>query len=105
MRGEGISLRAALERCRYAELRPGIDADDLIDSLKADPDLVTQWIMYCEDKRTSDGWYLNPGEMEIGRLFDQSSVNKFETIEETVAHYIIHELDYWVALNEGAARK
>ena len=102
MRGEGISLRDALERCRYADLRRNIDADDLIDPLKADPDLITQWIMYCEDKRTSGGWYLDPDGMEIGRLFDQSSVTKFEAIEEMVAHYIIRELDYWAALKEGA---
>ena len=79
MRGEGISLRHALERSSYRDHRPDFCAADLIPLIEADPELSTQWAMYSADKRTSGGFALGG------------------TSPEAVADYVIRELDFWAS--------
>ena len=77
LRGVGISLRDALRRSNYRELRKQFDAEALVPIIREHPELIDQWTMYCEDKRTSGGFALH-GETP-----------------EVVADYVIRELDYW----------
>ncbi|TWT47682.1 hypothetical protein Pla111_13010 [Botrimarina hoheduenensis] len=79
MRGEGISLRDALEQTHYRDHRPYFCAAELIPLIEADPDLITQWAMYSEDKRTSGGFAL-----------DGMS-------PQAVADYVVRELDFWAS--------
>ena len=95
VRGVGLSLEYALQRSRYSELRSKIDVADVIAALRDDPNLVAQWIMYSEDKRTDGGWYILEEKREIGRVSDHSTARVLETIEEAVAYYLLHELNYW----------
>lgn len=80
MRGEGISLRDAIERSGYHDHRPRFCATDLIPLIEADPEVITQWAMYSEDKRTSGGFALAG------------------TSPQAVADYVIRELDFWASL-------
>jgi hypothetical protein len=66
-RGAGISLREALARARYKELRPSFGPGDLLRLVKAHRTLAEEWIAYVENKRASGGWYLS-AEGEIGRV-------------------------------------
>ena len=98
MRGEGLSLHDALKRSRYLAVRPGICVDEIISALKDDPNLVLQWITYCDDKRTSGGWYIHSERNEIGQIASNAPISTFDSIEEAVAHYVLHELDFWASL-------
>jgi hypothetical protein len=80
MRGEGISLRDALERADYRNLRPRFDASDLIPIIREHPELIQEWLMYSEDKRTSGGFALE----------NESAAG--------VADYVVRELDFWESL-------
>ena len=95
MRGEGISLREALSRSKYRDVRPKISVDDVLTAIKNKPDLVSQWVMYSEDKRTDGGWYILSEKCEIGRLGKNRITATFNCLEEAVAFYVLHELDFW----------
>lgn len=98
-RGEGLSIRDALKRSRYDERRESIKIDEVISALKDNPELVLQWIMFSEDKRTNGGWYILSDKHEIGKIGDDSATFIFDGIEEAVAYYVLHELDFWASLN------
>ena len=99
MRGEGISLDTALSRVNYAQVRPQLRVTEIVEELRANPKLVEDWILYCEDKRTIGGWYLNSEALEIGELGNSSTLRAFQTLEEAVAAYVLAELDFWASLN------
>lgn len=46
LRGAGISLRDALIRTGYRDLRPYFEPTDLMPIIKSQPKLVDQWIAY-----------------------------------------------------------
>jgi hypothetical protein len=98
MQGVGISLREALHRTRYRDLRAGLQEADLLCLLRTHPALGKDWIEYSEDKRTSGGWYiLRNG--EIGQVDQATARVRFASIEEAVAAYVLRELDFWVNVN------
>ena len=99
MRGEGISLNTALSRVNYAGVRSELRINEVVEELRANPKLIEDWIQYCEDKRTTGGWYLDPQKLEIGELRNSSSLRAFQTLEEAVAAYVLAELDFWASLN------
>jgi hypothetical protein len=97
MRGEGLSLRDALSRADYVDARKRFAARDLVPVIQAHKEFIQQWLMYSEDKRTSGGWYLKETG-EIGRADDHNSTQRFKSIENAVAEYVVRELDYWAAV-------
>ena len=99
MRGEGISLRDALSRVNYSVVRPQLDVGEIVAELRANPEIVEEWILYSEDKRTGGGWYVSRESFEIGELQNSSSTKTFNSIEEAIAAYILVELDFWASLN------
>lgn len=98
MRGEGISLRRALERTQYVATRKRFGPDDLLAVIKRHSGFVEQWIAYSEDKRTSCGWYLKRNG-EIGTIRGERQVIQHDSLEEAVAEYVVRELDYWASLS------
>ena len=42
----------------YFEFHDQIGENEIIEVLKIQPDLITDWIGLSEDKRTSEGWYI-----------------------------------------------
>ena len=99
MRGVGISIREALTRTRYAALRTNLMPADLVPILGADPSLVQQWIAYSEDKRTDGGWYITENR-EVARLNAPHTKMRFASLEETIAYFVVQELDFWTQLKE-----
>jgi hypothetical protein len=94
LRGAGLSLRDALARSGYGRVRETFEAKDLVPLMRAEPELVLQWLMYSQDKRTRGGWYLVEGS-EIGRVGVPESVERFPSMEEATAEYVVRELDFW----------
>ena len=99
IRGEGISLSDALSRVNYAEVRPKLRINEIVEELRVNPKLVEDWVLYSEDKRTPAGWYLKSEKLEIGELSNSSSSKTFQTLEEAVAAFLLVELDFWASLN------
>jgi hypothetical protein len=97
MRGEGLSLRDALRRARYSDLRGTFEAVDLRPLLEADPELLEVWFAYSEDKRTDGGWYLSRSG-EIGRTGFPETRRRFDTPQDAVAEYVVRELEFWAGL-------
>ena len=97
MRGAGLSLRRALSRADYVEARKHLDAQHLVPVIQAHEEFIEQWLMYSEDKRTTGGWYVRETG-EVGRIDDPSSTQRFGSIENAVAEYVVRELDYWAAV-------
>lgn len=94
LRGSGISVRDALTQTDYRKLRRGFESHDLVSLVIRHPELVGEWIMYSQDKRTKGGWYLLE-EREIGQVEKEESRVRFNSIEEAVAEYVVRELDFW----------
>jgi hypothetical protein len=80
-------------------VRPQLRISEVVEELCANPALVEDWVLYCEDKRTTGGWYLNSEKLEIGELRNPSSARTFQTLEAAVAAFILAELDFWASLN------
>jgi hypothetical protein len=99
-RGAGLSLREALSRTRYRDLRPLFNESDVLAVLKERPVLVEQWLSYSEDKRTKGGWYVLRSGL-IGQVGRPSSTVRFSSIAEAVAAYIVRELDFWASITAG----
>jgi hypothetical protein len=92
---EGLSLRDALSRVRYLDVRPSIGAAELQALVARQPSLVEEWDLYSADKRTTGGWYLNAARCEMGQVERPDSIERFGTVEEAVAEYVLRELDFW----------
>jgi len=94
-RGAGISLRDALARADFGLIRREVCSADLLPFLKADPGIVKQWLLYCDDKRTNGGYWVSRETFCIGSVEVPDFKLQFDTIEEAVAEYVIRELDFW----------
>lgn len=92
--GEGISVREALTRTGYAAYRLSFGAAELSAALLKHPSLVEDWLAYCDDKRTEEGWYvLRDG--EIGQVLKPATQRSYASIQEAVAQFVLRELDFW----------
>ncbi len=100
MRGEGVSLKQALSRVDYLEIRKLFDPNDLVPLIKENREFIDQWIMYSEDKRTSGGWYITEA-WEVGQVDDPNGITHFASGEEAVAEYVVKELDFWASVREA----
>ena len=91
-RGRGLSLRDALLETCYSELKPNLEAGELIPLLSEHPELVEDWIAYSQDKRTSEGWAL----LESGEIYcvETEAREAFESIERATAEYVIREMNF-----------
>lgn len=92
--GQGLSLREALKRANYSELRTNFESNDLVRLLYSNGELLEHWLRYSEDKRTTDGWYLLRSG-EIGQVLNSKSGRQFQSLEEAASEFIVRELDYW----------
>jgi hypothetical protein len=49
-----------LQATGYFELHAQVSADILYEVLLREPECVSEWMQYCEDKRTDSGWFIRP---------------------------------------------
>ncbi len=101
--GRGLSLRHLIDESDYRSLRPRVQASQFAAILQAEPNLVDDWIAYSEDKRTSLGWGFGPSR-EGGWLVDgpEGAREKFASQFAACAAYVLHELDFWAAIDQRA---
>lgn len=104
MRGQGFSLREALKHSDYARLRPEFDSSDLVPLLRANPDLMNDWIMYGEDKRSSCGYWVSEDTFEVGSLQAPDGTLRLKSLDEAIAEFVVRELDYWSQVGETEAK-
>jgi hypothetical protein len=97
--GAGLSLRDALQRAGYAAARRDFGASDLVPLLRANPELVQQWFLYCVSKRTDGGWWVKEDSLEVGCLASPQSTIRCASLEDAVAEFVVRELDFWSARN------
>lgn len=100
VRGESISLKEALSKPHYCELRPNFDSEDLVPLIQKQRKLIEEWWSYSEDKRTSGGWYLTRGG-EVGRNDNCEERMQYGSPGQAVANYVVRELDFWARICEG----
>jgi hypothetical protein len=93
--GEGLSIREAMARTKYAELREQFSARDLVSLIRDAPKLAEDWFGFSCDKRCSGGWYLTDDYKCILRSTPQEESYSFVTVEEGIANYVVRELDFW----------
>ncbi len=89
-------MRQALAVTHYRKWRPTFTASDLVPLIRAHPDLIMQWNLYSQDKRTS-GWALL--RREIINTETQERV-ALSPVEELIAEYVVRELDFWIAVED-----
>lgn len=57
-----VSIRTLLEDSGYNQNHDFVDVETIEDALRANPDMVKDWVEYSEGKRTSSGWYIRQQE-------------------------------------------
>ena len=102
-RGAGASLRELLAASGYRGLRPSLTETGIAEYLGHHPELVTQWSMYSENKRTTGGWYFTQSGYVwiVGRLGSRGARSDERTHDsrpEAGAQFILLELDFWSSL-------
>lgn len=96
-RGEGISLREALERADYRERRKWFNWTDLLPIILKNPFYVDEWLLFSEDKRTDGGWWIVDDLPGIGNLTTRERI-VCDSMPQAVAQYVVRELDFWATL-------
>lgn len=94
IRRSGRSVVEVVQASDYAAMRGQFALPDLAAYLRARPDLIKPWIVYSQDKRTSEGWYLRPP-YSIGRIAAESSPMtevKHVDLAAACAAFIVAEL-------------
>src|ERR1019366_2745305 len=86
MRGEGISLQDAIARSGYVEIRNKFGPLDLVPLLREKPELMMQWVMFSEDKRTG-GYWISEATNEVGLTLSQQPAIKYGSVEEAVSRF------------------
>ena len=106
LRGAGRSLHELIDTSGYRHLRPSLSEGLIADYLAEHPELVAQWSMYSDDKRTSGGWYFlhEADSWVVGRLGpagNRSDELHFDSASEACARFILLELDFWMNLQRS----
>jgi hypothetical protein len=100
-RGEGISMKEALKRSSFDELRNAFGPQDLVPMLSVNPELMQDWLRFCQDKRTRGGCCVFENSFEVGVLGSSEFTVRFDSLEAAVADFVVCELDYWSAVGRG----
>ena len=79
------------------EVLPSIRMAALQTYLATHPELIEKWVIWSEDKRVREGWYLKieTGVNEVGYFHYErgySSVRRFTSPSEAVANFILNDL-------------
>ena len=99
-------LGQLIDESAYQALRPHIEQSQLFAILQAEPAIVEDWSSYSQDKRTSSGWGFGSSQ-DGGWLVDgPDGIRKQFTVrEEACASFVLHELDFWAAVEAKQTEK
>jgi hypothetical protein len=81
-----------------------MNSSEIVPVLRKHPEIVQDWMLYSADKRTDGGWYVNPDKLEAGEHRNASSTRRLDSLEVTIAAYVLEELDFWARPKTGARR-
>ena len=90
-----ISPRESLERFGYDSAREAVTVAALRSCLEEEPELITEWLHWSEDKRTSDGWFFSVRDDvgEVGYLGRAEPPTKFTPLAEACAQFVHREIE------------
>ena len=101
--GRGCSLRALIEESGYRALRSRIVTSEVATILESVPEVVDDWLSYSEDKRTSSGYGFGPSSAGDWLVDGPDGYRKrFGSRYDGCADFVLHELDFWVAIEDAA---
>ena len=95
-----MSIFALLKETGYFELHDQVSEGDIRNALACDPECVQEWFQYCEDKRTSSGWYIRLNDEDLYEIgyFDIKADHdtnrvQYENAIDACAAFIKHEIE------------
>lgn len=96
LRRGDVTLSQLLSESGYFDDPNALDVAPLAAHLADHPELVDDWLVYSEDKRTSQGWYFGKqtsGAFEIWQLAGGSKT--FNDPYVACADFILREIRTW----------
>jgi hypothetical protein len=89
---DGESLQQLVLRSGYFDNPDELSVDAVEEFLRDKPELVNQWFYFCEDKRTSSGWYIvDDGQrFLVGQIGGQAVA--FLDRVSACAEYVVREI-------------
>ncbi|RBP40339.1 hypothetical protein DES53_10845 [Roseimicrobium gellanilyticum] len=95
------SLKALIDRSGYRMHRQEITKDAIEEHVRANQQLIDEWLRYSEDKRTSGGWYLDVrGPFVVGAL-RTGERKQFDDRAEACAAFIKNEVETWASVDDA----
>ena len=93
-RGDVSILRLA-EDSDYRAHQTAIGVEDFRQYLQAHPELVGEWYVYSDNKRTSSGWYFDHATRRVGYYSGSRREREqtFDDVTQACAAFIKHEID------------
>jgi hypothetical protein len=83
------SIYDLLKDSGYFEVNDQIQENDIADVLSQNPDLIEQWLIWSEDKRTISGWYFTEdkktGKYVVSFYPSKSGLEKLEFSDKRLA--------------------
>jgi len=93
---EDVSIYELVKTSGYFEHYAAIRPQDIASQLENDPALITDWMQYSADKRSSDGWFISgaDGDCTVGSIFDGKEIaGQYRSATDACALFIKHELE------------
>jgi hypothetical protein len=93
-RGDVSILRLA-EESDYRAHRTAIGVEHIQRYLESHPELVGEWYVYSDNKRTSTGWYFDHAGRRVGYFSGSRREHErtFDDATQACAAFIKHEMD------------
>lgn len=86
-----------LQESKFADFHNDITKKDIVDYLSRNKNLIDNWKIWSEDKRTCSYYLsLNPNNHSVGSLGKDGKINfskSFTTVEEACAEFILREVN------------
>ena len=92
-------MHELLRKTGYFEQYDEVSETAIRDTLMCYPEYIDEWISYCQDKRTSSGWYIIQEDSTCCKVgwFSANGDRSMESIyvdrREACAAFIKHELE------------
>lgn len=92
------SIYSLLKESGYFETYNQVKEVDIAEALKKQPECITDWLMWSEDKRSSSGWYLKQnefGKYTVGYFPERKDfkLTEYSDLTEACAVFIKREIE------------
>jgi hypothetical protein len=94
-RRSDVSILRLAEESDYRAHQTAIAVEDLQQYLQAHQELVGEWYVYSDNKRTSSGWYFDHAARRVGYYSGtrREREQTFDDVTQACAVFIKHEID------------